>query len=397
MRRGLLWLMVGLLLLGSLLTNFIWFTLYKINMVPQHPQPKSVALHKTCSWERNKCCSQTWMKEEGKHQKSSNEKPQPPKVKASASCKDCREKIDKVLEFYSRAWRKDEGHSRELRSQLNSQCNGSVRAIVTQTNTPLGSKLVYDGQKKKSFTVNQEMFSTFPMENPFSNKTWQTCSVVGNGGILANSSCGKSIDSAGFIIRCNLPPLSLGYQNDVGVKTSLVTANPSILSKKYGALMERRCKFVETLCQYGSSFLLLPAFSFNTNTALSLRALYTTEDFGSPIRAVFFNPEYLQSLDQFWRSRGLKAPRLSTGIMMVSLALELCENVDLYGFWPFSVHPDDLQELTHHYYDDTKAKGNFHVMPDEFERLVQLHSQGVIRLHLGHCEPDPLIQQKTDH
>lgn len=38
-------------------------------------------------------------------------------------------------------------------------------------------------------------------EHPFSNKTWDTCAVVGNGGILNNSSCGKMIDSAQFVIR----------------------------------------------------------------------------------------------------------------------------------------------------------------------------------------------------
>lgn len=44
-------------------------------------------------------------------------------------------------------------------------------------------------------------------ENPFVNTTWDTCSVVGNGGILANSSCGEKIDSAQFVIRCETEKL----------------------------------------------------------------------------------------------------------------------------------------------------------------------------------------------
>lgn len=156
---------------------------------------------------------------------------------------------------------------------------------------------------------------------------------------------------------------------------------------RYGSLVGRRRKFVESLCQYGNSLLLLPAFSFLVNTALSLRAFYTIEDFGSPIQPVFFNPKYLESLPLFWNSQGLKENRLSTGIMMTSLALELCDNVDIYGFWPFSVHPDNFEDLNNHYYDDKKVRTSFHSMSDEFKLLLKLHNQGVLKLHLGECKP----------
>lgn len=108
----------------------------------------------------------------------------------------------------------------------------------------MGAKLVYDGEKKRSLQVTPEIFSTFAkvkksgwfrkrvfhqvagnikhqqsfisfvtlvlvffvfflsnQEHPFLNKTWGSCAVVGNGGILSNSSCGKTIDSAQFVIR----------------------------------------------------------------------------------------------------------------------------------------------------------------------------------------------------
>ncbi|KAM6904387.1 alpha-2,8-sialyltransferase 8F [Xenentodon cancila] len=296
--------------------------------------------------------------------------------------------MNKVTEIYSEAWKKKEDNYKEFRSKVSSKCQGFNKAILTQANTPVGSKLVYDGEKRRTLQVTPEIFATFPKGHSFSNKTWHTCAVVGNGGILGNSSCGKMIDSAQFVIRCNLPPLSNGYEKDVGVKTDLVTANPSILYEKYGALMGRRRPFVDSLRSYGNSMLLLPAFSYGHNTPVSLRAFYTIEDFESPIRPVFFNPGYLQSLALFWRSRGLKTVRLSTGIIMASLALELCSEVHLYGFWPFSFHPHDLHALTNHYYDNRQTKTKFHAMPAEFDFLLRLHSQGVLRLHLGDCEPD---------
>lgn len=149
--------------------------------------------------------------------------------------------------------------------------------------------------------------------------------------------------------------------------------------------MGRRRPFVKSLHTYGNSLLLLPAFSYGHNTPVSLRAYYTIEDFGSPTRPVFFNPEYLHNLAIFWHSQGLRAVRLSTGLIMASLALEVCANVHLYGFWPFSKHPHGFHALTNHYYDDIKTKKKFHAMPVEFELLLQLHSQGILRLHLGDC------------
>nr|CAL91580.1 alpha 2,8-sialyltransferase ST8Sia VI [Tetraodon nigroviridis] len=296
-----------------------------------------------------------------------------------------REIIEKVRDSYSHTWEKKEDKYQQFRAELSSRCQGFRKAVITQANTAVGSRIVYDGERKRSIQVSPEVFSTFAKEYPFPNKTWETCAVVGNGGILSGSGCGKMIDSAQFVIRCNLPPLDNGYEQHVGAKTDLVTANPSILFEKYGALMGRRRSFVESLGRYGSPLLLIPAFSYGHNTPVSLRAVYAIEELGSSTRPVFFNPQYLQKLAAFWHSKGLRAVRLSTGLIMASLALELCGDVHLYGFWPFGNHPQGLRALKNHYYDDRQTKKKFHAMPVEFELLLQLHIEGVLRLHLGDC------------
>ncbi|CAL8317511.1 unnamed protein product [Arctogadus glacialis] len=195
------------------------------------------------------------------------------------------------------------------------------------------------------------------------------------------------IDSAQFVIRCNLPPVENSFLKDVGKKTNLVTANPNIFHQKFRGLQERRRPFMESMSRYNDSLMLLPAFSYSMNTAVSLSALYTIEDFESPIRPVFLNPEYLQNLHSFWRSKGLLGKRLSSGLMMASLALELCTNVHLYGFWPFDQHPLLHQPLNNHYYDNVPSKKNVHAMPAEFDHLLRLHEQGVLKIHLGECRP----------
>ncbi|CAI5676088.1 unnamed protein product [Oreochromis niloticus] len=316
--------MITLLGLGTLITTLIWYKLDSNHEEPHRPPPQK------------------------KHAPTLSE-----------ICKACKEIIDKVHQRYNQTWKKNEKNY-----------------------------LRFSGEKKRTLQVKLDFFDLFSKENPFSNKKWDTCSVVGNGGILSESSCGKMIDSADLVIRCNLPPLENGYEKDVGIKTSLVTANPTIFFNKYGALAGRRLPFVESLRKYGNSLLLLPAFSFGMNTAVCQRAAYTIQDFKSPIQPVFFNPQYLDSLAQFWQSEGLKEARLSTGLIMVSMALELCENVHLYGFWPFSNHPYGLYTLTNHYYDDVPPKTVFHSMPAEFDHLLQLHTEGVLRLHLGDCKSD---------
>ncbi|KAL3986751.1 gamma-glutamyl hydrolase [Sarotherodon galilaeus] len=345
--------MITLLSLGTLITTLIWYKLDSNHEEPHRPPPQK------------------------KHAPTLSE-----------ICKGCKEIIDKVHQRYNQTWKKNEKNHLKFRDNLRVNCNGFDNAIITQNNTPLGSNIVYSGERKRTLQVKLDFFDLFSKENPFSNKKLDTCSVVGNGGILSDSGCGKMIDSADLVIRCNLPPLENGYEKDVGIKTSLVTANPTIFFNKYGALAGRRLPFVESLRKYGNSLLLLPAFSFGMNTAVCQRAAYTIEDFKTPIQPVFFNPQYLDSLAQFWRSEGLKEARLSTGLIMVSMALELCENVHLYGFWPFSNHPYGLYTLTNHYYDDVPPKTVFHSMPAEFDHLLQLHTEGVLRLHLGDCKSD---------
>ncbi|XP_058269405.1 alpha-N-acetylneuraminide alpha-2,8-sialyltransferase-like isoform X4 [Hemibagrus wyckioides] len=295
--------------------------------------------------------------------------------------------IANLLANYTSIWTKQEKNLISFRSLLSDSSDAISNATVSQENSPVGKTFTFDGDPKRSLEVTPALFNLFPKESPFKTAPWDSCAVVGNGGILANSSCGKQIDSASFVIRCNLPPLSNGHERDTGNKTDLVTANPSILVEKYHALNEHRRSFVENIQIYGDALLFLPAFSFHRNTAVSLRALYTMEDFNSHgPRPVFFNPEYLSNLAKFWHDQGIHSLRLSTGIMVASLALELCNNVHLYGFWPFGIHPYTQQPLSNHYYDDRPVNKRMHAMPAEFEALLNLHNKGIIRLHLDECE-----------
>uniref|UniRef100_A0A670IW59 ST8 alpha-N-acetyl-neuraminide alpha-2,8-sialyltransferase 6 n=1 Tax=Podarcis muralis TaxID=64176 RepID=A0A670IW59_PODMU len=259
-------------------------------------------------------------------------------------------------------------------SQLASCCDAAHNFIASQNNTPLGSNMSYEVDNKKTIHITEDIFRMLPepLDYPFKN-----CAVVGNGGILKNSSCGAEIDKSDFVFRCNLPPTMGSISQDVGNKTNLVTVNPSII----------KLTFLENIASYGEAFLLLPAFSFRSNTAASFKVHQTLKEFSAKQEAIFFYPRYLRNLAQFWRTKGVKAYRLSSGFMITSAAVELCENVKLYGFWPFSKSIEGTP-ISHHYYDNQLPKPGFHAMPKEYSQILQLHGRGILKLQFGKCLTD---------
>ncbi|KAJ8387357.1 hypothetical protein AAFF_G00157340 [Aldrovandia affinis] len=254
---------------------------------------------------------------------------------------------------------------------------------LTRENSPLGTVLWYDGEFYHSHTVNNDTYTLFVQETPL-QVPLKRCAIVGNGGILKHSGCGRAIDQANFVMRCNLPPMSKEYTQDVGSRTHLVTANPSIIEYRFQNLLWSRKAFVESMRAYGRSYIYMPAFSMKPGTGPSLRAYHALADSGSNQTVLFANPDFLQNVGRFWKDRGVHAKRLSTGMFLVSLALGLCEEVALYGFWPFSV---DLEErpVSHHYYDNVLPFNGFHAMPEEFLQLWSLHKSGTLRMHMGRC------------
>lgn len=277
-------------------------------------------------------------------------------------------------------WIENQTEHKLLQSNFQKCCNASYSMIVTQENTPMGHTIHYEAEKRTK-NITERLYNFFPKKSPF-QKAKLSCAVVGNGGILNNSFCGTEIDRADFVFRLNLPPLN--WTNDVGTKTDLVTANPSILINKFSSLRDERKQFITMVKEYGSSLIVLPAFSFLMNTDVSFRVLYTINDFDMRSKVVFFNPDYLRKLAAHWKSMGLKFRRLSSGLMMVSVATEICERVTLYGFWPFS---EDLSGvwIPHHYYDNVLPKPGFHSMSDEFYWYLKTHVQGSLSLNLGQC------------
>uniref|UniRef100_A0A8D2PMU3 ST8 alpha-N-acetyl-neuraminide alpha-2,8-sialyltransferase 5 n=1 Tax=Zosterops lateralis melanops TaxID=1220523 RepID=A0A8D2PMU3_ZOSLA len=251
-------------------------------------------------------------------------------------------------------------------STLSRCCNAPSFLFTTQKNTPLGTKLKYEVDTSGIFHINQEIFKMFPKDMPYHRSQFKRCAVVGNGGILKNSRCGREIDSADFVFRCNL------YR--------VTTDAP----QRFHKLEKWRKPFYDVLQVYENASVLLPAFYNTRNTDVSIRVKYVLDDFESQQAVYYFHPQYLINVSRYWLGQGVRAKRVSTGLILVTAALELCEEVHLFGFWAFPMNPSGIF-ITHHYYDNVKPRPGFHAMPSEIFNFLHMHSKGILRVHTGTC------------
>ncbi|XP_073678898.1 alpha-2,8-sialyltransferase 8F-like [Garra rufa] len=270
------------------------------------------------------------------------------------------------------------------RMRLQFCCNATGSLFLTKRNTAVNQTIPYETSIKSTYKMNPAIHSMLPEDFPWSSRRLGRCAVVGSGGILKNSSCGREIDSADFVIRFNLAYIN---DSDVGLKTDLITINPTQIQREYKNMEKNPDPFVERVSVYGNASLAIPAFAYTFCTGLAIKALRVLHPVRPQQPVVFFSPEYLRTLNRFWKRRGLKEVRLSSGFALISTALELCESVHVYGFWPFGT---DLQDnpLPYHYYDQLSPHPFMHSMPEEFVRLLQLHSKGALTLHLQPCSSD---------
>ncbi|XP_070656989.1 alpha-2,8-sialyltransferase 8F isoform X4 [Bos indicus] len=290
-----------------------------------------------------------------------------------------------ITNIQSCPWKRQVEEYENFRAKLASCCDAVQNFIVSQNNTPIGTNMTYEVESKSKIQIKENIFDMLPVFQPFVGYSFNQCAVVGNGGILNQSLCGAEIDKADFVFRCNLPPTTGNVTNDVGTKTNLVTLNPSIIKLRYGNLKEKKAIFLEDVAAYGDAFVLLPAFSFRANTAASFKVYYTLKESKARQKVLFFHPKYLKNLALFWRTKGVTEYRLSSGLMITSVAVELCENVKLYGFWPFSRTGENMP-VSHHYYDNKLPKRGFHEMPKEYSQILQLHVKGILKLQFSKCE-----------
>ncbi|XP_063962489.1 sia-alpha-2,3-Gal-beta-1,4-GlcNAc-R:alpha 2,8-sialyltransferase-like isoform X2 [Lytechinus pictus] len=287
-------------------------------------------------------------------------------------------------------WKANSTRTAILRQELanyRSELEDKSKIILHQKNVKIGQamKFVFQGKEKK---MTRDVYNKYlPKSDPLAPQVgrYSSCAVIGNSGSMLNSHCGQQIDKHDYVFRCNLAPLA-PFKEDAGSKSNFTTMNPSMLFRNFQSLKnaESLKKYQEAISQY-EGCLWVPCYGFSGLLSVAFSAI---AKFNKPKpKMVCGNPGHQKSVVEFWRERELNQ-RLSTGFYLVTTALQLCDEVQLYGFWPFSFrYSNNKTDVPYHYFDDQSVSdaNSVHSMDKEFSLLVQLHTLGILHMNVGPC------------
>ncbi|XP_072180510.1 alpha-2,8-sialyltransferase 8B-like [Diadema setosum] len=214
-----------------------------------------------------------------------------------------------------------------------------------------------------------------------------SCSLVGNSGVLLESNCGYVIDKGDLVVRMNLAPAGGEYSRDVGSKTNLTTINFE-LSKTMSscAKAEYTNKSLEDIpdkCQRLMKLMLrlnnTVIWYFKGHSVVSLikKGLDFYKKYYN-LQVVFaYSPAGLLPTTQRWLRSGVA----TTGAAIYLAASKFCRRITLFGFYPRYVDPKN-RTLRYHYYDDTPKNYSKspHSFSKEFNVWQSLENDGYLRI-----------------
>ncbi|XP_006817772.1 alpha-N-acetylneuraminide alpha-2,8-sialyltransferase-like [Saccoglossus kowalevskii] len=248
-------------------------------------------------------------------------------------------------------------------------------SVLTQKNTHVRANL----NEPQKF-IEAGMWQLLPETSPLVNQRFSTCAIIGNGGILKGSKCGNEIDRHSFVIRSNLPPIA-EFTVDAGRKTNLTSLCPTsktLAAQKSGTF--DKPKFLSNAKSYQGYILWIQSSNEHPQ-----RMPFTVTEFlqkETPLQVLLSNPEYSRKFQDYWKNTGKV---FSTEMTLISMGLSMCDQVDLYGFWPYNI--DNLDNvIPREYFENSPLKrSKTHDYTGEFVRLLDMQCKGLLKLQLGKC------------
>ncbi|XP_019622217.1 PREDICTED: beta-galactoside alpha-2,6-sialyltransferase 2-like [Branchiostoma belcheri] len=305
-----------------------------------------------------------------------------------ASSHDEEEKSEKKKEDKKKAKKEDEPFS----SNTN---DDDLRSLIS-SKMPSGLDLVdfnyFEKDIKRCFNGTQYIDGC-NRDNAI--KRQRTCAVVGNSGILSKSGCGKAIDDHDFVIRINFPNLK-DYEKDVGEKTNLMVVGRHVLSVIYKCIKDKQeCFVLKRVDDLDKAYLYHPEALVELESQTARRPYkkitYVKKYVSAHKNVVNFlysmssAPERIRELGRSLVERFPENP--SNGAIAYSLALTFCDEVDLYGFFPFKQYQD--KAVSQHYHTDPELGGDGFdekALEQEWSYMRELESKGALKFYIDACK-----------
>ncbi|XP_025929020.1 alpha-2,8-sialyltransferase 8B [Apteryx rowi] len=300
------------------------------------------------------------------------------------------ESIKHNIKPASSKWSHNQTLSLKIRKQILKFLDAEKDISVLKGTLKPGDVIHYVFDRDSTMNVSQNLYELLPRTSPLKGKQFPTCAIVGNSGVLLHSGCGPEIDAHSFVIRCNLAPVQ-EYSQDVGMKTDLVTMNPSVIQRAFEDLVNEtwREKLLQRLHSLNGSILWIPAFMAKGGKE---RVEWVNElilKHHINVRTAYPSLRLLHAVRGYWLTNKVHIKRPTTGLLMYTLATRFCNRIYLYGFWPFPLDQNQ-NPVKYHYYDSLKygytSQASPHTMPLEFKALKTLHQQGALKLTVGECD-----------
>ncbi|XP_078694712.1 CMP-N-acetylneuraminate-poly-alpha-2,8-sialyltransferase-like isoform X2 [Branchiostoma floridae x Branchiostoma belcheri] len=221
---------------------------------------------------------------------------------------------------------------------------------------------------------------------------YNTCAVVGNGGVLLGSRCGAEIDSMDYVIRIDLPVLR-GFEEDVGGRTNMTILNlktPRRLAES-SHFENRSLDVYESRLQDVKDSVLLGDYRARR------KIMETLPVYKLPFSVVITENKLrkgVMPLASKIAGRSMKKTP-TIGLVSVLMMTSFCDHAYIYGFFPFFKDKNNVA-VPYHYFpnDNVNSDRNpplmndfdaLHNVDQEYDFHRELHRRGAVKMQLGPC------------
>lgn len=194
-------------------------------------------------------------------------------------------------------------------------------------------------------------YSRLPDGEPLVRNSCTTCSVVSSSGQMLGSGLGQQIDQAECVLRMNTAPTA-GYEADVGSRSTLrVVSHTSV-----PPLLRNQTYFFQH-SQDTVYVIWGPPRQMDIDQGITYRALLQAKGKFPGVNIYTLTQSMMARCDQVFqnetgKNRAMSGTFLSTGWFTMILAMELCEEVSVYGMVSENYCRDRSHPpVPYHYYE----------------------------------------------